>query len=729
MKKFVFSVAILFLFYSCNAAIINKKESLLQLIKFDNPDTNKINHLIDLSFELKDSNPDTSLLLCSQALETLKNIENLQDFFKQFFKCRILNSFGTIYFLKSNYTKSLDYYLKALAINDKLEQSAKKIYTVKLLIQKSTTLSNIGVLYDDQGDYQKALVYYFKALKLVEPYGDNAEIAYKLGNIGVAYKNIAFNTPNNIQYRLKKDTFYIKALDYYFRALKLEEKLGNKDNMATWNGDIGEVYFELGDYNKALDYYFKALKLDKEIDNKNVYGTWLFCIGALYTEQGKYSEAYNYLYNSLSVSNSLGSMIDLKSEYEELSKLYEKSKICLPDTIGCRLLNKEEMRLRALYYYKKSIEVRDTLFSQDSRKQLIQKEMTFEFEKKEALTQAEHDKQIAIADAENKRQKVIIFFVTFGLLSILLFAIFILRTLNITRKQKKIIEEQKLQVDEANEELNQQNDEIAAQRDEIESQRDLLFLQKKEITDSIEYAKYIQQALLASHEIINNCVADYFVLFKPRDIISGDFYWFKQIKNYFYFTAADCTGHGVPGAFMSVLGISLLNEIISKRDLNPPGMVLNDLRKRLKKSLNQSNPETAAHDGMDIALCLLDIETKKLQFSGAFNPLILIRNNELIEFAADHMPVGVHPKDVIDFTNQEIQLQPNDLLYIFSDGYVSQFGGEFGKKFNITRFKQLLFEINNQTLDIQKKILDQKLFEWQNDNRQIDDILVIGIRI
>jgi serine phosphatase RsbU (regulator of sigma subunit) len=251
----------------------------------------------------------------------------------------------------------------------------------------------------------------------------------------------------------------------------------------------------------------------------------------------------------------------------------------------------------------------------------------------------------------------------------------------------------------------------------------------KEVEDSIVYASYIQQALLTSHEILDNCKIKNFILFKPRDIISGDFYWFKQIKNYLYFAAADCTGHGVPGAFMSVLGISLLNEIVSKRDLNPPAMVLNELRKKLKKSLKQDNPETASHDGIDIALCLFDLETKMLQFSGAFNPLFLVRNNELIEYSANHMPVGVHPKDNIDFTNKEIQLQSDDLLYIFSDGFISQFGGEKGKKFSIKQFKQLLVEINHQPQEIQKQLLEQRLIEWQQDFEQIDDILVIGITI
>jgi serine phosphatase RsbU (regulator of sigma subunit) len=257
----------------------------------------------------------------------------------------------------------------------------------------------------------------------------------------------------------------------------------------------------------------------------------------------------------------------------------------------------------------------------------------------------------------------------------------------------------------------------------------VLFQQKKDITDSMEYACFIQQALLTSHEVLDNCHLQNFILFKPKDIISGDFYWFKQIKNYLYFTAADCTGHGVPGAFMSVLGISLLNDIVGKRDLNPPAIILNELRKRLKKSLKQDNPNTTSHDGMDITLCLYDLETCKLQFAGAFNPLLLIRNNELIEYEVDRMPVGVHPKDTTEFKNNEIQLQQGEMLYIFSDGYISQFGGLFGKKLNMKQFKELLLEIHHEPLEIQNQILEARLNEWQRNIEQVDDILVIGIRI
>lgn len=295
--------------------------------------------------------------------------------------------------------------------------------------------------------------------------------------------------------------------------------------------------------------------------------------------------------------------------------------------------------------------------------------------------------------------------------------------------QEKVNRELEQKVKERTLEIEQQKEEIITQSEEITSQRDLLFIQNKNITDSIEYASFIQQAMLTSQEVLNNCKLSNFILYCPRDIVSGDFYWFKQVKNYVYIVAADCTGHGVPGAFMSVLGISLLNEIVGKRDLNSPATVLNEMRKKLKKSLKQDEPGSASHDGIDISICLLDMETKQLQFAGAFNPLLVVRKGELIEYPADRMPVGVHPKDTVEFTNHEIQLESNDALYIFSDGFSSQFGGKDGKQFTRKRFKQLLIEAHSKPTETQEQFLKEKLEEWQNGFEQVDDILVIGITI
>jgi serine phosphatase RsbU (regulator of sigma subunit) len=349
--------------------------------------------------------------------------------------------------------------------------------------------------------------------------------------------------------------------------------------------------------------------------------------------------------------------------------------------------------------------------------------------KRKTLEQNEKEKTIEILSKTKKlleqekelskqkelRQGLLILLFGCGVIVLSLFAIFYFRTRQKERKTNLLLSDRYTEIEEKTE--------------EISTQHELLLQQTQNITASIEYAKIIQEALFTSHEILNECNLRNFIFFKPRDIVSGDFYWFKKLKNYIYFSAADSTGHGVPGAFMSVLGISILNEIVSKRDLNPPALVLNEFRRRLKKSLNQNKPDSASHDGIDITLCLYDSETQMLQLSGAYNPLIIIRNNELMTFKTDRMPVGKHPNDHMDFTNSQIQLFPGDILYLFSDGFISQFGGKSGKKFNLKNFHQLLLDIHNESIEKQKKKLEDALYNWQGNYEQIDDIVIVGIVI
>ena len=263
--------------------------------------------------------------------------------------------------------------------------------------------------------------------------------------------------------------------------------------------------------------------------------------------------------------------------------------------------------------------------------------------------------------------------------------------------------------------------------------------QKKEITDSIIYAKRIQSAALPPEELIQQHLPEHFVLFKPRDIVSGDFYWMKQINKYTVITAADCTGHGVPGAFMSMLGMALLNEIVRDKSVTYANQVLNKLRAEIKLALRQTGKEGEAKDGMDIALCVIDKESMKLQYAGAYNPLYLFRKTsdklELIETKADKMPIGIHMKEK-PFTNHEIDIQENDIIYIFSDGFIDQFGGnndetikKGGVKFKSKRFKKLLEDINDKEMSEQKEILNNTIEQWKGSNDQVDDILVIGIKV
>jgi len=277
--------------------------------------------------------------------------------------------------------------------------------------------------------------------------------------------------------------------------------------------------------------------------------------------------------------------------------------------------------------------------------------------------------------------------------------------------------------------VRERTQEVVAQKNEIEEQRDQIAHQKEEITDSITYASKIQRAVLPSTEKAHEILRDHFVLFKPRDIVSGDFYWMTENKGKVVVVAADCTGHGVPGAFMSMLGVSFLNEVVNKNEIIQANLILNELRTNVKTTLKQTGQTGESKDGMDLALCILDYDEMKLQYSGAYNPLYLIRDGELLETKADKNPIGIYIKEKESFTNNEIDLQKGDTIYIFSDGYVDQFGGPKGQKLKSKYFKSLLLEIQNKNMDEQREFLDNYIEKWRGDIGQIDDIIVIGLRI
>jgi len=291
---------------------------------------------------------------------------------------------------------------------------------------------------------------------------------------------------------------------------------------------------------------------------------------------------------------------------------------------------------------------------------------------------------------------------------------------------KKILEQK---VKERTIEIQKQKEEIETQRDEITGQHDMILEQKEDITASINYASRIQNAVLPIKDHFDKSFSDHFILFKPRDIVSGDFYWIAEDKDKLYFTAADCTGHGVPGAFMSMLGISSLNEIFgSQSDNITANKILNQLREKIKFSLHQTGKEGENKDGMDMALCILHKKKNILEYAGAYNPLYLIRDGELHEYKADRMPVGIYHVEKDSFTNHEIKIKKGDLIYIFSDGFVDQFGGPGQTKFKSLNMKKLLLEINNKTMKEQKQIMEEKFEKWKGELNQIDDIIFIGIK-
>ncbi len=334
--------------------------------------------------------------------------------------------------------------------------------------------------------------------------------------------------------------------------------------------------------------------------------------------------------------------------------------------------------------------------------------MTNEFEKKESATKAAQDKKDAAADGNKKRQQLILILVSIVLIFVFIFAAFVVRSLRITRKQKDIIE---------------------LQKNEVFHQKEIVSEKHKEITDSINYAERIQRALLASKKLLDKNLTEYFVLFKPKDIVSGDFYWAAELSNNnFVIVTADSTGHGVPGAIMSILNIACLKEAVTK-EITSPDLILNETRRLVIENLMNDGSEEGGKDGMDGSLLSFDFNNNILHCASANNPIWIIRNRKFIEIKPDRMPIGKYAQDKIPFTLKTQALQKGDLVYTLTDGFADQFGGARGKKFMYKQLQESLLSISDEPMEIQKQKLNSVFENWKGNIEQVDDVCVFGVRV
>jgi serine phosphatase RsbU (regulator of sigma subunit) len=276
--------------------------------------------------------------------------------------------------------------------------------------------------------------------------------------------------------------------------------------------------------------------------------------------------------------------------------------------------------------------------------------------------------------------------------------------------------------------ISERTAEIVRQKDEIVEKNSVLEYQKKEIEDSIRYARRIQAAVIPSEKLCQEIFPESFVFFRPLNIVSGDFYWISRVENKIIYTAADCTGHGVPGAFMSMLGVAFLNEIVNKDKITSPELILDSLRDKVIQALQQQGVTGETRDGMDIAMICIDLNAQTLEYAGAYNPLIMVRNGELSEIPGEKMPIGIY-ENMHGFVKHEIKIERGDTFYMYSDGYEDQFGGPDGKKFKSRKLKNLLLSINGHPVQKQKEILESNFDSWKGELPQVDDIVVVGIAI
>ena len=286
----------------------------------------------------------------------------------------------------------------------------------------------------------------------------------------------------------------------------------------------------------------------------------------------------------------------------------------------------------------------------------------------------------------------------------------------------RAVEQQKIEIEKRNHKIKKQHEDVLRQKNIISKKNE-------EITADLRYSQRIQEAILPNDEFIREVLPQHFIINIPKNIVSGDFYWLEKTDNKAIIAVADCTGHGVSGALMHMMGIVFLNEIVKKKEINEPAEIMGELRNYVMSSLHQTGKFGEAQDGMDLTLCIIDFDTCKLKFVGANNPLYVINNSGLKEIKGDRMPVGINLNYDKPFTTHEIELQKGDTLYMFTDGYADQFGGEKGKKFRYKYFKELLISISNSSMQKQKEIIEQTFYKWKGEHEQVDDVLIMGFKI
>ena len=434
---------------------------------------------------------------------------------------------------------------------------------------------------------------------------------------------------------------------------------------------------------KAREIYQEWLSIADEIANDDQTASINQALAKIYKAEGNFGKAIESYYTAMQYARKINKRIYLRDISSDLAEIYER--------LGNYKNAYEYHRLYSAY--------KDSLLTDESRRLIHEMQVKYETDAKETENQLLRKDQL-ISETKLKQQRATIYFFIFVIFVVIAFILMLIRQ-NAARKK-------------ANTELERKNK--------------LITEQKKEITDSIQYASRIQTAILPPVELINKYLPQNFFIYRPRDIVSGDFYWLTENNNRVIVMIADCTGHGVPGAFMSMLGVAFLNEIVSKNPTIKANQVLNELREQVIQSLHQTGKEGESQDGMDVTIFILDKEKMEVEYAGANNPLFIFHNGSLTELKADKMPIGIHIRASLPFTSHTEKIQKGDMIYAFTDGFPDQFGGPLGKKFMIKNFKKVLEEINSKPMNEQKIILDQTIDDWMANTDQVDDILVMGVR-
>lgn len=703
-KHLLFCILFALCMSAAHAQNKNVFDSLTKIYRTTTRDTIQSFALSEIAKLYRQSDPDTARTLANKGLEFARKINYPRGIATN------LNILGTVEINKGNYIQAVNYLFEGLDINKKLNHQE----------DISTNLNNIGEVYRLQENYPEAIKYYNQALAINEKIGYKEGVAIVLNNLGEIYK---------------EEGVYDKALEYLFKSLKICEEIKNESRAALRLNNIGEVYFLQGKDIEALKFFFDGIKLSSKFNNRLHLTREFNNVANTYLHTKDFPKALEYADKSLEAAKKINAKKEIAIALKTITNIYKKI----------------QDYAKALTYYELFVRYQDSLSNEEVTKKVKEIQFNYEMNQKE--------KEIRLLEAEKNLEKQnastrLLYNVLFGVCVLFLLILagglyqknkFKFRANALLKEKNDITESQNKELNKAlatvemqkqemltqNKELYQQQEELSIVNESLETTFKTLKITSDRLNKSIEYANQIQQLILPKKAKVDSFFAEHFSIYLPKDIVSGDFYWFSLLKdNKAIFVLADCTGHGVPGAFMSMIGNTLLHEIVKVKNIESPAEILLNLHYGIRNVLKQK--ESKNSDGMDTAVCLFEKDAirgeYKVTFSGAKSNLFYTKDNIIHQLDGNKATIGGFAEKEREFTNQTFTLENDNVVYFTSDGYIDQ-NNEKRERFGSNKFKQLLSSISSLPIKEQEQVILTALKNHQKDELQRDDISVVGIRL